>query len=216
MKKLLLSMCIALMGVGASAQTTEKLSFLKDVRFDLSVGYGTKVSNEVYTKAAFTLHAGLDAIIPIKSFKDDKFTVSGLTGVHYVQKGGKISNDAMEFFDDRNSLSIHQLSIPFHAMGSVNFKKCSLFMDFGPYLAFRVGGDDQSKEVHDDMVESNTIDYGVGFNMGVRFKRFGLSVGWDIGLANMAKYTEYGGDAFNLKGSAMYMSLRWLLGNIDK
>ncbi len=89
-------------------------------------------------------------------------------------------------------------------------------MDFGPYLAFRVGGDDQSKEVHDDMVESNTIDYGVGFNMGVRFKRFGLSVGWDIGLANMAKYTEYGGDAFNLKGSAMYMSLRWLLGNIDK
>ena len=70
--------------------------------------------------------------------------------------------------------------------------------------------------------ERKAIDFGIGFNLGYNFKKLAISIGYDKGFTNIATYEVTAnnnstsdlsiGDKYNLKGNAMYMTLRWTLG----
>lgn len=204
----ILSVVVLFITMNVNAQ-----SFLSGVKYDVSVGLGTRVSNAPFDNAMFGFNMGVDALKPIKSFANDKVDTYGLLGLHFVQKGGKQSTDFMEMMNDNNSFTVNQLSIPIHAGVRYNFKRCSFFFDLGPYLAFGVGG---SNDV--DGLERKVVDLGLGFNLGIKFKKFGISMGYDKGFMNIAQYTQFDelNGKSNLKGDAFYMNLRWTLGKKSK
>lgn len=212
MKKFFIFAIAMLSAIAVKSQT----SFFSDVKYDISVGLGTRVSNEPFDEARFGFHLGVDAKKAIKSFSEGKFDTFGMIGLHFVQKGGKQSNDFMEMLETGNSFSVNQLSIPIHGGITYNLKKGSLFLDLGPYLAFGIGGTDM------EGFERKAIDFGIGFNLGYNFKKLAFSIGYDKGFTNIATYEVTAnnnstsdlsiGDKYNLKGNAMYMTLRWTLG----
>lgn len=212
MKKFFIFVIAFLSTTAVKSQT----NFFSDVKYDISVGLGTRVSNEPFDEAKFGFHLGADAKKTIKSFSKGKFDTFGMIGLHFVQKGGKQSTDFMEMLESGNSFSVNQLSIPIHGGIAYNFKKGSLFFDFGPYLAFGIGGTNM------EGFERKAIDLGIGFNLGYKFKKFAFSIGYDKGFTNIGTYEVTNdnnpthdlttGDKYNLKGNAMYMSLRWTLG----
>lgn len=190
-------------------------SIFSNLYYKVDLGLGTRVTDIPFDQAKFGFHLGVDAIKPIKSFCNDKVGTYGLVGLHLVQKGGKQSNDIMDFGSEGNSLSVNQLSIPIHAGATYNFKRCSLFFDFGPYLAFGIGGSNF------DGLDRKAIDFGIGFNLGAQFKKFGFGIGYDKGFTNIAEYMVTSsnnvgnleeGKVYGLKGGAFYMNLSWTFG----
>lgn len=192
-------------------------SFFSNVNYTVSVGLGTRTSNEPFDNAKFGFTLGVDAKKNIKSYVNDKVDVYGLAGLHFVQKGGKQSNDFMNMGATGNSFNAPQLSIPLHAGGAYNFNKCQLYLDLGPYFAFGLGGTDL------EGLQTKVFDFGLGFNLGIKFKkRFGLSMGVDKGFTKIAEYevTDENnvtgflttGDKYTLKGMAAYFRLNWTFG----
>lgn len=214
MKKLLLLSAFILSTLFTNAQTTlsNAKSFLSDLQYTATVGILSRSSNEPFNKAKVGFNIGVDAKKNIKSYMDDKLGIYGMTGLHLVQKGGKQSNNFMEMLEVGNSFSVTQFSIPIHAGGEYNWKKCSLFLDLGPYLAFGLGG---SKF---EGFDRKPIDFGLGFNVGVKFNRFAISAGLDKGFTKIGEYeiTEENyiegykvGDKLSMKGYAVYFNLHW-------
>ncbi len=207
MKKMFLVLCIALSSVGAFAQNklTDKISFFDGMKYDFSVGMGTRSASEPFDNAVLSFNLGVDAIKPIKSFKNDKIDLSGFVGLHFVRKGGKQSTDIMDSYNADNKLNVSQLSVPIHVMGSYNLNKCSVFLDFGPYIAFGIGGSDFEE------LERSGVEFGLGGTVGARFSRLGVSFGLDGGLTSTAKYK---GDKIKCLGC--YIDLRWYIGKKSK
>lgn len=212
MKKLLLLSAFILSTLFTNAQTTlsNAKSFLSDLQYTATIGFLTRSSNEPFNEAKMGFHIGVDAKKNIKSYMNDKFGIYGMAGLHFVQKGGKQSNNFMEMLETGNSFNVRQFSIPVHAGGEFKIKKFSVFMDLGPYLAFGLGS---SKF---EGFKSKPIDFGLGFNVGAKFNRFGVSLGLDKGFTKIGEYeiTDYKegyeiGDKFSLKGFAAYFTLHW-------
>lgn len=197
-----------------NAQKTD--NFFSDVAYKVSLGIDGRYSSAPFDQGKIGVHLGVDALKPIESFFNEKIDVYGLLGLHFVQKGGKQSSNLFFMLEDGNSFGINQLSIPIHGGIAYNFSKCNLFFDFGPYLAFGVGGSD-----FDGFVRKS-VDFGVGFNLGLQFKRFGLGFGYDKGFTNIAEYevlyennatgSLMEGEKFNLKSQAVYITLSWTFG----
>ncbi len=210
MKKILFTLCIALIATSALAQddTKGKTSFFKDIKYDFSFGMGTKVAGEPFNhNNSITLNFGVDAIKPILTSKNSKTELAGLVGIHLVNKGGTTSDDFMTLLDDDSHLGLLQLSVPIHAVGTYYFKKCSLYFETGPFIAFTVGCNDL------EGLDSNPIDVGWGFVVGLRFKRFAISCGGDVSFLNIATYKDesvYGGFAGYL------LDLHWYIGGKKK
>lgn len=212
---LLLSIVALFTTMNVNAQS----HLLSDVKYDVSVGFGIRSSNAPFDVSKFGFHIGVDAIKPIKSFANDKVDTYGLLGLHFVQKGGKQSSDFMDMMERDNSFTVNQLSIPIHAGAKYSFKRCSVFLDAGPYIAFGIGGSDM------EGLERKVLDFGIGLNAGIKFKRFGISFGFDKGFTNIAQYTMpndhvkeelKAGEICNLKSTTSYIAFRWTLGKKSK
>lgn len=209
MKKIfILSAILSLVSIHLKAKdVTDNESFLSGMQYTISVGYLTRASNEPFdnAKAGFTF--GVDAKKNITSHFDNRINTYGLLGLHFVQKGGNQSNDIMDMmFEDDNSFSVSQLSIPIHYGAKYNLKKCSFFLDLGPYLAFKISGNNSEN------LNSKAIDLGIGLNFGVKFKKIGIGVGWDKGFTKIGEYRETTEKTTSLKGTAAYFCLQWTFG----
>lgn len=209
------------MAADANSSTESKLdnvkSFFSDVKYTLSVGMIGRYASYPFDDNKLGLNIGVDAKKNIKSYLEDKVDVYGLVGLHFVQKGGRQSTDFMDILEAGNTFNLRQLSIPIHAGGTYNFKKWQLFLDLGPYMAFKLGGTDI------EGLTTKAFDFGFGFNLGCKFKKkFGISLGMDKGFTKIADYEVTSdndptgkltvGDKYSLKGTAAYLRLQWTFG----
>lgn len=213
MKKLFFTLLIAAVSMCAFAQNnvlSETKSFFKQCQYTISVGYGTSTTNDPFSDPKVTLNAGLDIQKDFMSFKESKYNLYWLTGVHFVLKGGKQDSTVDGWLSSGNDFTIPQGSIPIHVGAKLNIKRSYLFFDAGPFVSFC--GSAALSEGYGNAgytIESKPVEFGVGVNLGVCFKKFGLSFGCDKGLSNLAKYIEDGEKGQNLKSYAAYARLQW-------
>lgn len=195
-------MFAALLSVNvASAQ-----GLLSDVKFNLSVGLTTTSCDKKYDQAKLGWGLGIDAQKPILHYPNDASTIYGLVGLHLDKKGGKTSNDFLALMDDNENILTTNLKVPVRAGFSYQFSKISLFIDLGPYIAFKVGGSAPEE------VEISSTEIGFGTTFGVKFKRFAIAWGADKGLTNFATMKTEDGE-IKMKNTTAHFDLRWTLGH---
>lgn len=201
MKKIISMMFAALLSVNVvSAQ-----GLLSDVKYNLSVGMTVTHCDKEYDLNRTGWGLGIDAQKPILHYPNAASTIYGLVGLHLDKKGGKNTNDFFAMLEDADAyLSATHLKIPVHAGFTYQFSKISLFIDLGPYFAFKVGGDAPKN------VETSSMELGYGAMLGIKFKRFALAMGTDNGLTNFATLTS-DGEKINLKNTTGHFDLRWTL-----
>lgn len=210
-----MSIIVAFAFCTTQAQVVKKaLNFLGSCKYEIMVGYGTTVASEPFDVAKIGYNLGVTARKEVMSFKDDKIGVYGLTGIILTKRGGKVDDDVMTLADDRRNYSIPAVSVPLHMGGDYKFNKVSLFIDFGPGILFKTGNSSMNN------LTSNAVMLDAGFNMGIRFKKFAMSIGVDYGLTTTAKFTPSEGQQeelelnkgkYNLKTGEAHFDLRWTL-----
>lgn len=203
MKKLFLTLCVAFIGVSAFAQD----SFFSNVKYDISVSYIARKSGEPYDDNKAGIHFGVNLIKPFWESSNEKFDLYGLAGLNYVSKGGTKSQGDITaaLLEADHSFKANAISLPIHVGGTWYLKKHSIFIDLGPYVGYIVGGNEF------DGLERKNFDFGVGFNLGYRFRTFALSVGYDKGLLSLGEYT-FEGKKFDLKSDVAYIGFHWMFG----
>ncbi len=216
MKKFMILVLCTMFAVNVFAQKSaiEKTkSFLKLFEYTINVGLGRTASTTPYDQSKVTMDFGVDVKKDITSFSNDKFMLYGLVGFHFSPRGGKMDN----MLDGAGSASGNdfkesQFNIPIHV--GVKYKindKFKLFADAGPFIGINGSAELGSGYGHNDYVlESNPLDFGLGLNLGVCFKKFGISVGLDKGFLNIAKFSsEEKNISENLKSSCINIKLQW-------
>ena len=188
-------------------------SFFSDVEFDFSAGLGTTYLTEPYDEDHFSpLNFGLDVSKPILSFdKDKKWQLYGMTGVHWMINGGLQTHNAISLFgDEESTCTFGQAYIPLHVGFRRVFKKCSIFMDFGPNFAFTT---DKEKDI--EGLETKGFEFAIGGALGFRFKRFGLSLRVTKGLTDVVNYRDPGTfREYSMKSSTYSACLHWIIGKV--
>lgn len=204
MKKLLSMVCICILFVtNANAESPVKkgMDFLSQFTYDVSVGIGFRASDSPFDTQAFGFQAGVDVKKSLGLVKNPKVSTYAFAGLHLYTKGGSQSNLIDSGWDEDNTFNYSELAIPIHAGVSYKLKKVSLFIDLGPYVGFRIGGNEF------DGLETKSFDFGGGANFGVKFRKVALSMGGNFGFIPIAKYK---GD--NLKAKSAFISLVWSFG----
>ncbi len=204
MKKILLTLCVSLITVVstyAESPMRKVWNELSNFTYDVSVGMVSCKSSEPYDKSKMGIQFGLDVKRNIKSFKDGKFDTYGLVGFHIQSNGGNTWDKEWTDFDDTKSFTYGEFVIPIHGGFRYNLSKVKLFIDLGPFIGFHTGGSDF------DGLETKPIDFGVGVNFGVKFKKVALNMGLSKGFLTVAKY-----DSDNLKTQSVTLSLVWSFG----
>ena len=217
MNKLFITLIVAFVCTNASAQ--KALQATKNLfggfKYELLVGYNTTNATEPFDEAKVgTINLGATARKDITTFKDDKIAINGIVGITYTRRGGKTDNDFMTLLDDTKNWMFSALSVPIHIGSEYRFKKFSIFADLGPNLLFNLGGDEIEN------LSNKGFGVGGGFNLGVRFKKFALSFGFDTDLTTMGTFTPDSDqkgtfnlekDKYNLKTGEFHFYLRWTL-----
>lgn len=203
--------------LGANAQIQGIKDFLGGCKYEIVVGYNTNVASEPYSVAKVGYSLGVAARKEVTTYMEDKIGIYGLTGLVLTKRGGKMDNDFFTLGHNDKNWGVSALSLPLHVGGEYKFNKCSLFADLGPNILFKTGGDEIEN------LSTNGITFGGGFNMGVRFKRFAVSFGFDQDFTNLGTFTpdydqqrDFGldKDKYNLKTGEFHLNLRWTLGKI--
>ena len=171
---------------------------------DLVLGFTTSECSEKYDNAIAGFTLGLDIRHTLTVLKNEKTSVYVLTGMHYVRKGGKTTTDISKWLDKDVNLICNQIQIPLHGGLNFKFKKCSLYLDAGPYLAATVSEDtDNDKNAK---IEATEIGYGA--NLGIRFKHFGFGFGSEKGLTNFGRLDNNEG-TLNFTNTIGHLDFKW-------
>lgn len=137
----------------------------------------------------------------------------GLVGLHYTGRGGKISSIIGGAGDaSGNDFTEGQVNIPLHV--GLKYKindKFKVFADVGPFIGINGSATLGSGYGSNDYeLKSNALDFGLGGNIGVCFKKFGLSLGADKGFLDIAKFSSKEKNiSTGLKSSSFYIRLQW-------
>lgn len=213
-------MSVMLVSLGANAQALKNAkNFLGGNQYEIIVGYNTHVASEPFSDAKIGYNLGLTARREVASFNENKMGVYGLVGLVLTKRGGKSDSDFMTLGDDKRNFSATALSLPIHAGAEYKWSKISLFADLGPNILFKIGSGEMEN------LSTNAVAFGGGFNMGIRFKRFGLSFGYDQDFTNLATFKpddfqktnlNLEKDSYGLKTGEFHFDLRWTFGKIKK
>lgn len=185
MKKVLLSVA-ALFIAGAS---------FAQVKFGVTAGpsfssYTSKVSGDKETSKLMTgLRAGITVDLPLA----DEFYIQ--PSLLYVGKGGMMES---ENFDLKLKTRINYLELPINFMYKPEVGNGNIFIGFGPYIAYGLGGkselaDDNGNKLssdiewgNDNMSQMKRLDAGANFQFGYEFPMgFNIGLHTDLGLVNV-------------------------------
>lgn len=216
MKKIGMAMLVAMfVFTNASAQKMQGVKhFLGSCKYEIVAGYGGTNVTEPFDEAKFGFNVGATARKGFKSFMDEKLDAYGLVGILYTRRAGKMDNDFMTLGDDNKNFNTSNIYVPIHVGGEYKWKKVSVFLDLGPHVLFNVGSGDMEN------LETNAVAFGAGFDLGVRFKRFAVSLGFDKEFTKLATFRpdydqqkkyELEKDKYNLKTGMVNLNLRWTL-----
>jgi hypothetical protein len=105
----------------------------------------------------------------------------------------------------KESLSLLYLQIPLTAKAAFDVGGIKLFGAFGPYLGYGLSGKWKSDAYDDEDIKWGSgddddfkpFDFGLHFGAGVGIKAFEVGLSYDLGLANIATYTDGGNKEMN-------------------
>ena len=210
MKKHVITFMLIISSLFVNAQGNK--NFVSDINLDISASLSVSSCNNIYDKGKFGFALGLDARKPILNYPNDRSTIYGLVGLHYSKRGGQTTNDIWNKAFSEKSLSPSYIMLPVHVGYSYQFKKCSIFIDFGPEFSMMVGGEG---DANDQEVELSTLEFGYSGSLGIRFKNFAFAISNYNGLTKFGTHLnsmeEYGNGKINLKNRTEYISLIWTL-----
>jgi len=218
MKKISLIAILIIASISTNAQKLQGVkNFLRGFKYEIIAGFGETKLSVPFDKAKFNYDIGVTARNEFKTFYDDKIGLYGITGLIFTSRAGKTDDDFETLLDIDRNVRISVLELPLHVGGEYKFRKCSLFADFGPNILFKLVDNDTRN------LKTNGVAIGVGFMLGVRFKRFALGFGYDNDFTNIGKFTpDYqqqtslglDKDNYNIKSWAFNILFRWTLGRI--
>lgn len=185
---------------------------MKQIEYTISVGTGTTVSSEPYDDAIINFNFGVDFKKDILSSSNAKSKVYGLIGAHLTQRGGQMGNTLDEWLEAGNSYRITQINVPLHVGYKRVFKNnWRVFIDVGPYNGFNSNCHfSDGFGQNDYILESKKLDFGLGGNFGICFKKFGFGFGIDKGLMNIARFSsEEMGISNEMWSAVSYIRLQW-------
>jgi len=133
-----------------------------------------------------------------------------MTGLEFSMKGGKdkgsISYGGVSFTGEEKDNPMY-LQIPIHVGYKFNVTEYTkLVLHVGPYLAYGVGGKSKIKGVATVEGETGSIDtdydffsdatakrfdMGLGLGVGAEFGKFGIGLGYDLGLLNISQNKNF-------------------------
>ncbi len=222
MKKLFLLVAIAFASAGANAQGLKGVwDFLGGNQYEILAGFNSSVASEPYDNEKKGFGFGVTARREVASVMEDKIGVYGLVGLILTTRGGKHTDTIYleNLLDSNENFSVGAWSIPIHGGAEYKWNKVSLFADLGPNVLLK------RSDADTDNLTTNPVGFGVGFNVGVRFKRFAMSLGYDQDVTDLAKFEpddeqqkklNLKKDSYSLKTGEFHFNLRWTLGKIDK
>lgn len=188
-----------LIGVVANAQE-QPLTFGVKAGMNLSNLSGDGVEG---TDAKVGFNVGLTVDYALTQ---DLFLMSGL---EFTTKGAKASfSDSYEGVNAEMNITINSmyLQLPVHAGYKFDVSEgMKLNLHAGPYVAYGIGGKSKTKikgdiagrdinlepegdvDMFGDKGMANRFDFGLGLGVGAEFGKFGVGLGYDLGLTNIAK-----------------------------
>lgn len=200
----------------ASAKTQKFKDFLGDCKYEIVVGFNSSETTSPFVLPKYGYNLGVTARKEVTTFMEDKVGIYGLVGLVLTKRGG--TTEYKDILADPSKKVIHSavqgLSLPIHVGGEYKFKKCSLFVDLGPNVFFKTRGADF------DNISTNSVTFGGGYDVGIRFKRFALGLGFDTDFTNIGTFeaNDQQMEDFhltkrinNLKTSSYHFLLRWTL-----
>ena len=184
MKRLLLSVAVALCALTASAQrtSTSSSSFFSTEKSDQGVTFGiegglnlSSATGDLEADSRTSFNVGLAVNIPLMQSLYLK------TGLYYTDKGAKEKEGT-----DEVSIGAGYLEIPVLASYRYDFGSgTQLQVNFGPYFAYGIAGKVKNT-YYDDYEEMNYTDKYDTFGDEGLLKRFdaGLHIGTGVTIAN--------------------------------
>lgn len=158
----------------------------------LGVKGGVNLSNfsgdldDTKSKAGFNAGLTLDVDIPLTSF--------GITtGLELTTKGAKIDK---KYFEDGKDATFNAmyLQVPIHANYKLSIAPTTkIVFHAGPYLAYGIGGKTKVEGEKEDTFGKDgfdKFDFGLGIGAGLQVWKFGVDLGWDLGLKNISGSSE--------------------------
>ena len=199
MKKIFLTLLVAVASVGASAQ---------GVKWEGQIGMNLSKFTTLESKVGFNV--GVRAKLEFPKLANGVYANAGAL---LSFKGGKIGNDELGVTSSAN-----YIEIPIHAGFQYDINdKFRVFGEFGPYFAIGLFGNTEGKmdldardfvdadyidaaiaagydpelkydESHSTFDEISRFDFGLGFRVGAEFKKkYIVSLGYDFGLLDLNK-----------------------------
>jgi len=197
-KTILITIALSI-GVFANAQD-KPLTFGVKAGMNLSnfSGDGAKGSD---AKVGFNVGLTLDY-----AFSQDLYL---MTGLEFSMKGAKDEGPVSEgdvSFNGKETSNPMYLQIPIH----IGYKfpvtdNTNLVLHVGPYVAYGIAGKykldgigtvgDVSGHIKPEIDffsddRAKRFDFGLGLGIGVEFGKFGVGLGYDLGLLNISQYKE--------------------------
>lgn len=215
MKKYLLVVALALMSLGTNAQNLQGVkNFLRGFKYEIIVGTNFPAATAPYDSPKIGYNLGFTARKEVKTFLNDKLGVYGLTGLVLTSRGGTRGFALGEYFGTEDSWSVSAKSLPIHVGCELKSKYASFFVDFGPHILF-AGGNSDIKNL-----SNSGVAFGGGYNIGIRFKKFAVSAGFDQDFTKLGTFTpnndqrsklkiDSDKEKFNLTCAEAHLNLRW-------
>lgn len=228
MKKILLAVwAVFFLYLSGYSQTEKSFkAFISDIKIDAFVGMGPSSATYPFDEGIITSTFGVNLRKPLRSIIENKLDLYALSGLHFNTKGAVLNREILEKHDQfgtdvfktvrkggANDFGSSTLSIPaylgikYHLLDYL-----SIFTEVGIYAAFAYGGYD-----YDGGMTRSFADLGVGYNIGLEFKRVSLRAGLDVGLTPVAKVHTGDRDKYIpntnkiLRNIGGYLSIGWRL-----
>lgn len=207
MKKIYLSMLI--MGTAIS---TLNAQISDDVKFGIVAGVNfNNMSKNLNSKTGY--HAGVKTEIDLPRLSD---------GV-YLEIAGLITSKGAKFDGgyEVGDINATYLEVPIHLGYKYDINSnIKAIGNFGPYFGIGLfgkikydsywGGEDEKNTFGCEGL-MNTIDFGLGFNLGVELKeKLQFTFGYDFGVVNLNKIYHKGATTNDLKNSNFKLTMAYI------
>ena len=207
MKKIFITMAVAVMALTASAQraSSSSSSFFSTEKANLPVTFGIRgglnvasmsMKDDGNLKSRAGFNAGVAVDFPII---ESLYIQSGL---YYTVKGFKQEYDTY-YGDYEQNVNIGYLEIPVHASYRYNFSDAAQWQfNFGPYFAYGLRGKAKEKitdgghteERETDVYDNDDVkhfDMGLQFGTGITLaKHYYIGIAYEFGLLSQVKNSD--------------------------
>ncbi len=197
MKKMKIMLVVAMLAMVTAASA----------QLSLGIKGGVNMSN-FYADDLTDKNVKVGYNVGVAADYDFTYNMAIQTGLFFTTKGAKVVHDFPIIGEIDGTINSFNLQLPVHYAYKIDVSPGSRFViHAGPYVAYGVGGKVKlnKNELLDTFGDNGLLkrfDAGVGFGVGAELDRFIVDVGWDMGLVNVADWSNG-----ELKNQSAYLSV---------